>query len=108
MRRFTFADLGSDGQLHVAARIVAGHRLGSGGLAFHTAGQRAHADEPRHTHAHEEEIFCIMQGHGTLELDDRVEPLRAGDVVVIEPGENHHVVSSTDSPLMNLWLHPVD
>lgn len=104
MKRYTFADLGSDGLTHVAARLIPGRRVDRGGLAFHTAGERVHADEEVHVHD-DEEVFCIVQGRGHLEIAGRIEPLAAGDVIVVEPGENHHVVSSNMNPIINLWFH---
>jgi mannose-6-phosphate isomerase-like protein (cupin superfamily) len=104
MKRYTFTDLGSPGLTHVASRLIPGERLSKGGLAFHARNERVHADEAVHVHD-DEEVFCIVQGRGHLEIDGRIEPLAAGDVVVIEPGENHHVVSGPDDPIINLWFH---
>jgi quercetin dioxygenase-like cupin family protein len=28
-----------------------------------------------------------------------------GEIVIIEPGENHELVADENDPLVNLWLH---
>ena len=61
------------------------------------------AGEARHVHA-EEEIFVILQGKARVRLDDRVEHLTAGDLVVIEPGENHHLEADEQDPCINLHI----
>ena len=109
MRRHTIADLARPGEglEHVAARLLAGRRLSAGGLSFHSPGMRTHADETRHTHAHAE-LFCILQGRGRIEVDCGGEPVAAGDVLLIEPGEDHHLVGGPAHPIVNLWLHASD
>ena len=106
MKRYTFADLAcpSDGLEHVAAHLVPGAYLAQGGLSFHGPGERTHAAEDRHVHT-DHEVFCIMQGRGWIELEGRREPISAGDVLVIEPGEDHHVVGDPAHPIVNLWFH---
>jgi quercetin dioxygenase-like cupin family protein len=29
----------------------------------------------------------------------------AGDILIIEPGENHHLISDGDVPLVFTWMH---
>ena len=41
----------------------------------------------------DEEIYVILQGKARVRLDDGVEHLTAGDVVLIEPGERHQFES---------------
>ncbi len=93
-----------DGLPHVAARLVPGARLSSGGLSFHAPGERTHGAEGRHVHG-DHEVFCIMQGRGVIEIEGRSEPIAAGDVLVIEPGEDHHIVGDPAHPVVNLWFH---
>lgn len=106
MKRYTFADLArpGDGLEHVAARLLPGPYLSGGGLSFHAPGMRTHGDEARHVHA-DHEVFCIMQGRGWIEIEGRRESIAAGDVLVIEPGEDHHVVGDPAHPIVNLWFH---
>jgi mannose-6-phosphate isomerase-like protein (cupin superfamily) len=104
MKRYTFLDLGSTGPEHVASRLVPGKYIVRGGLSFHAIGWRTHGDEGAHVHD-DHEVFCIMQGQGEIEIDGRREPLRAGEVLLIEPGEDHHIVGDPQHPIINLWFH---
>jgi mannose-6-phosphate isomerase-like protein (cupin superfamily) len=106
MKRYAFADLGSDGPQHVASRLVPGKYIARGGLSFHPVGWRTHS-EGEHVHG-DAEVFVIMQGRGEIEIDGRREPLRAGEVLVIEPGEEHHIVGDPQHPIVNLWFHCAD
>jgi mannose-6-phosphate isomerase-like protein (cupin superfamily) len=106
MKRYEFADLGSDGPQHVASGLVPGKYIVHGGLSFHPVGWRTH---PEGEHVHDNaEVFVIMQGRGEIEIDGRREPLRAGEVLVIEPGEEHHIVGDPQYPIVNLWFHCAD
>ncbi len=107
MKRYRLSDLGKQPGRHVLAGLLEGQWLVRGGLSFHAPGFRTHDDEPIHTHE-TQEAFCIMQGRGILELNGQEIPVQAGDVIIIEPGENHHLISSEDEPIINLWLHAGD
>ena len=106
MKRFKLSDLGSDGPQHVAHKLAPGVFIDHGGLSFHPVGWRTH---PEGQHMHDnEEIFCILQGQGEIEIDGRREPVHAGDVLVIEPGEDHHLVGDPAHPIINCWFHCAD
>ena len=105
MRRHRLTDLAAD-QPHVLAGLLDGDHLSRGGLSFHPPGHRTH---PGTQHAHpDHEVFCILAGRGWIEIDGEREPLQAGDVLVIEPGEVHHIEGHPDHPIVNLWLHVAD
>ena len=106
MKRYTFDALGSNGPEHVAAGLVPGKYIARGGLSFHAIGFRTHS-EGAHVHQ-DREVFCIMQGQGVIEIDGRVEPVHAGEVLVIEPGEDHHLIGDPDHPMINCWFHCAD
>jgi uncharacterized cupin superfamily protein len=55
------------------------------GLNHVTLAPGAPGAEP-HCHSLEEELFYVLDGSGTLALDDALYPLRAGDVVARPPG----------------------
>jgi quercetin dioxygenase-like cupin family protein len=103
MIRLKISDLGSDGPQHVVHKLVPGAYIYRGALSFHAPGQRTHA-EGHHVHD-DREIFCIMQGRGEIEIDGRREPLHAGEVLIIEPGEEHYIVGDPAYPIVNLWFH---
>lgn len=104
MKRYRLSALGEAGGRHVFTGIVGGEFICEGAMSFKPPGLVTHADEPRHVHD-DAEVFVILQGKARMRLDDRVEHLRAGDVVVIEPGENHHLESDERDPCINLYLH---
>ena len=106
MKRYKFSDLGSDGPEHIAGKLVPGKRIARGALSFHPPGHRTHSEGE---HRHEEhEIFCIAQGQGVIEINGRTEPIHAGDVLVIEPGEDHHIIGDPDYAIVNFWFETND
>lgn len=105
MRRYTIEDLKSQaGGGYVLCGILSGNRLYKGGVSFHRPGLITHDEQRPHVET-DEEAFVILQGEGMLELNGEMIPARAGDVFVIEPGEDHHLHSSDHNPFVNLWLH---
>ena len=38
-------------------------------------------------------------------MEGEVHDAKTGDVIIIEPGENHHMGSSEEDPLVIVWLH---
>jgi len=102
MKRYRLSDLPDPGGGHVLAGLVPGRFLYNGGLGFKRPGQVMHPE----FHTHEDaEVFIILQGRGELEINGTRHPVAAGDVLVVEPGENHHLVSSRNEPIVNVWLH---
>ena len=100
MKRTTLGDLhSSDSRLLpdlLGARGIAG-----GGLYVFQPGETAHP-EPRHVHD-VAEVFIFIQGSGVLPIDGVDHPVKTGDVVIVEAGEDHHTRSSDDDPLVAAW-----
>ncbi|NLF30767.1 MAG: cupin domain-containing protein [Planctomycetes bacterium] len=111
MKRCRLTDLTADGT-HVLAAMLPGRCLTRGGLSFKAPGQRSHtSDGPGGSdrHVHDDcEAFVILQGRAVMEVDGRSYNLAAGDVVIIEPGEDHHLLADSEDPCVNLWLHAGD
>ena len=72
-----------------------------GGLFVFQPGQTAHPEE-RHVHD-TNEVFIFVQGSGVLPIDGIDYSVQAGDVVIVEAGEDHHTRSSVDDPLVAAW-----
>ena len=61
------------------------------------------AVNPPHRHEGSEQIWVVLEGHGSLLLEgSRTAPLMAGDVVRFADGELHGLRNSGDSPFVYL------
>ncbi|OUS76689.1 cupin [Paenibacillus sp. MY03] len=94
---------------HILGDLLPGDYLCAGGLAFAKPGDRSHSNDgpggtDLHTHA-DREAFIILQGRGIMEVNGEEHPVATGDVLVIEPGEDHHLRSSQEDPVVTLWCH---
>jgi mannose-6-phosphate isomerase-like protein (cupin superfamily) len=105
MKRYRFADLKDIRDGHFLKGIVPGDFIHVGGLGFKKPGERSHAAEG-HAHVHDDcEVFVILQGKGEMEINGRRHPVTTGDIIVVEPGEDHHLIADLDDPCINLWCH---
>jgi len=61
---------------------------------------------PYHFHYAQEEMFIVLEGHGTLRVADEMLPLRAGDIAFIPPGPEypHQIINTSDAPLKYLSI----
>ena len=61
---------------------------------------------PYHLHHAQEEMFVILEGHGTLRVAGERIPVRAGDVVFIPPGPQypHQFINTSDAPMRYLSI----
>lgn len=103
MKQFTLADLIVGGAGPILSQVIPGQLMERGGIPRYEYGSRSHP-EGHHTHDFPE-VFVIFQGSGLLEIDGVPAPFRAGDVFLVEPGEDHHVNSCRDVPLLSAWMH---
>jgi quercetin dioxygenase-like cupin family protein len=60
---------------------------------------------PLHFHDYEHEVF-VLEGSGVVLEGDREHPLRAGDVVLVNPNEVHQFRNPGPTPLKFLCLIP--
>jgi len=61
----------------------------------------------RHFHADTEECIYVMSGAGCTESESGDHPLRAGDAILIPPGEPHVTRNTGGEPLVLLCFFPV-
>ncbi len=54
----------------------------------------------RHEHLHEDEIYYILSGSGTVEEGDGPVQLDAGDAVLTGNGQRHAIVNTGTQPLV--------
>jgi quercetin dioxygenase-like cupin family protein len=60
---------------------------------------------PKHSHPYEHEVF-VLAGQGVVLEGDVEHPLRAGDFVLVTPGEVHQFRNTGTTPLKFLCLVP--
>jgi len=65
---------------------------------------------PYHFHHSQEEMFVVLEGHGTLRVAGEMLPLRAGDIAFIPPGPDypHQIINTSDAPLRYLSISTRD
>ncbi|CAN7419573.1 cupin domain-containing protein [Paenibacillus sp. LjRoot56] len=113
MRTYRLQQLADVMEGHILKDIMPGDYISYGGLAFEKPGARAHTNDGPggiDYHVHEDcEAFLIMQGKGEVEIKEQagliMHPVKTGDVVIIEPGEDHHLISSVEDPIVVVWFH---
>ncbi len=76
--------------------------ISHGGIYVFKPGETAHP-EARHVHEDADEVFIFIQGQGVLPIDGVDYPVRTGDVIIVEAGEDHHTRSSVDDLLVAAW-----
>jgi len=103
LRRLSVCDL-QRGKRSIFEGVLPVGRIKTGGLHFFKAGEVAHSDEVRHIHPDHYEIFINLQGKGVVEIEGVDHVFETGDVILIDPGESHHVRSDSRDPLVNLWI----
>ncbi|GLY00006.1 MULTISPECIES: cupin domain-containing protein [Actinoplanes] len=106
MQKLKLVDLGPE---HHGAQFTSplpGHAVRRGGFRIYPLPNHRTHDEPG-LHRHDvPEIFCIVQGEGDVEIDGEVvDEFTAGDAVVCEAGEDHHLISRGTDPLIFVWMH---
>jgi len=57
-----------------------------------------------HPHDGGEEIYFVVEGHGTMMLDGKPHPIGPGDISLVERGHSHGIVNSGDSPMRLLVI----
>ncbi|MFD0677290.1 MULTISPECIES: cupin domain-containing protein [unclassified Paenibacillus] len=110
MKAYRLNQLSDTMEGHILNQILPGKYISYGGLAFEKPGARAHTNDGPggiDYHVHEDcEAFIILQGQGIVEINKELfHPVKAGDVIIIEPGEDHHLTSGIEDPLVVLWCH---
>jgi quercetin dioxygenase-like cupin family protein len=60
---------------------------------------------PRHSHDYEHEVF-VLEGNGTVYEGETQHPLKAGDVILVQPNEVHQFRNLGNTPLRFLCLIP--
>ena len=109
MKRYRLSELPDIRDGHFLKGILPGEFIREGTMGYKAPGFRTHtSDGPSGSdrHVHDDcEVFVILQGKAVMECEGKKYPLVTGDVFVVEPGEDHHLVADKYDPCINLWLH---
>ena len=60
---------------------------------------------PKHSHDYEHEVF-VLEGAGLVVDGETERPLRAGDVIFVEPNDVHQFRNTGDKPMKFLCMVP--
>ncbi|NMD38980.1 MAG: cupin domain-containing protein [Christensenellaceae bacterium] len=74
------------GRLYAKCKLAPGHSVGN------------------HTHTGEMEVCYFLSGEGTVECDGVETKVKAGDVNLVNPGENHAVINTGNEDLVYMAL----
>jgi mannose-6-phosphate isomerase-like protein (cupin superfamily) len=109
MKRIRLQELHDVTEGHILQDVLPGKFISSGGLSFSKPGGRSHTNDGpdgRDYHIHSDcEAFVILQGKGSIEINGQCHPIATGDVIIVEPEEDHHLISSIEDPIVTLWCH---
>jgi mannose-6-phosphate isomerase-like protein (cupin superfamily) len=101
MKKMTIRDLDAYTASRLMPDLLGEPKISHGGVYVFKPGETAH---PEAVHVHDTaEVFIFIQGQGVIPIDGVDYPVRTGDVVIVEAGEDHHTRSSEDDPLVAAW-----
>ena len=65
---------------------------------------------PYHLHHAQEEMFIVLEGHGSMRVAGEMLAVKAGDVVFVPPGPEfpHQMINTSDAPLKYLSISTKD
>jgi mannose-6-phosphate isomerase-like protein (cupin superfamily) len=75
------------------------HLLRNGELSVIQERMPPGASEARHFHHKAQQFFYILSGEGTMEVDGRYLPLKAGNGLWIPPGAPHQITNHSSADL---------
>ena len=61
---------------------------------------------PYHLHHAQEEMFIVLEGHGTMRVASEMLAVKPGDIVFVPPGPDypHQMINTSDAPLKYLSI----
>lgn len=89
-----------EGEGNLLAHFVMGQGDSDAGVLFmHDDVIEPGASIGEHRHEGNEEIYLVIEGHGTMILDGKEYPFRPGDVSLVKSGHTHGLRNSADGPM---------
>ena len=89
----------------VKMAVMVGREDGAPNFALRHFNVEANGHAPRHSHDYEHEVY-VLEGAGTVFLEGKEHPIRAGDVVYV-PADQEHQFRAGDRGMRFLCLVPV-
>jgi quercetin dioxygenase-like cupin family protein len=86
--------------------IMCGREDGAPNFALRQFKVEPGGHTPRHSHDYEHEVY-IVSGGGTVLLEGRENPIRAGDVILVPADQEHQFKADPAAGLRFLCLVPV-
>ncbi|HRQ72024.1 MAG TPA: cupin domain-containing protein [Phycisphaerales bacterium] len=86
--------------------VMVGRADGAPNFALRQFRVEAGGHTPRHSHDYEHEVF-IVSGSGTILLEGKERPIRAGDVIYVPANEEHQFRAGGPGGLRFLCLVPM-
>ena len=107
MKKYRPREWKTEVEFHLFETFLPGKEIYKGGMFFHTPGEVTHAnDQGSPVHVHEDcEMFFFFQGSATMEIDGVRYAAEAGDLFVVEPGEDHHMILGANESAVGIWCH---
>jgi mannose-6-phosphate isomerase-like protein (cupin superfamily) len=59
-----------------------------------------------HLHKTMHEYFYLLEGHMKISIDGNIVELGKDDLVVVEPGERHHIIEKSPDLMLMLLMPP--
>ena len=99
------APVTTEGAVGCRIRCLIGEADGAPGFTMRQFEIAPGGYTPKHSHAHEHEVF-VLEGAGVVLEGDRERPLAAGTVVYVPPKAPHQFRNPGSAPLKFLCLIP--
>lgn len=104
MKKFKISDLEISNENQIFEKLMPGKHIYRGGTSFLNTGDRTHnKDTSKHIHK-DIELFMFIEGNCEVEINKKiVDTASSGDIIVVAPGEDHHIIALKPSIIM--WCH---
>ena len=94
-----------EGAAGCSVRWLVGQQDGAPNFAMRQFEVAPGGHTPKHSHPYEHEVF-VLEGEGVVLEGDTEHPLRAGDVVFVQPDDVHQFRNTGPRPMKFLCMVP--
>lgn len=82
--------------------LVDGEKIGLTGLRVQEVKNPANSKVDKHHHLKQTEIFYFLNTVGNFFVNDELIDLKAGDVLIVEPGDSHYTINNSREDFLYL------